>query len=293
MAARIQTRTSHVSFSQRSTPLPAARDPFAVHARVIAGVLGLTLPVVLAAIVLTADPAPVSPMQRMAEVAGVSPADLYDGQQIYHQTCAACHGADGSGLVPLGKPLKNSAFVRGSDDASLFDIIANGRMPKDPRNTTGALMPARGARNLSDAQIRNVIAFTRAIQNPGAPDADMTPWNLVEPGSGPAIVASGPGGMDVTTLPGHDLFVASCSACHGADANGVEGVGVALLGSDFVKAKTDKDLLNFIKTGRPVWDPESKTGVDMPPKGGNPALGDDQINQIIGYLRSLNEGAGG
>jgi mono/diheme cytochrome c family protein len=276
-----------------TVPTKAIPDPFALPAWIASGVLALTLPVVMAVVVLAAEPAPLSSMERMASVSGARPAELYEGQQLYHQTCAACHGADGSGVVPLGKPLKNSAFVRGSDDKALFEVITNGRMPKDAANTTGALMPPRGARNLSDEQVRRVIAYTRAIQDPGAPDADTTPWRIVEPGSGPAVVAAGPGGVDVTGLPGHDLFIASCSACHGADANGVEGAGVALLGSDFVNAKGDKDLLNFIKSGRPVWDPESKTGVDMPPKGGNPALGEDQINEIIAYLRSLNEGVGG
>jgi disulfide bond formation protein DsbB len=264
-----------------------------VHARAIPAVIGLTLPAVVGVVVLTAEPAAPTPMQRMSAAAGVSPAELYEGQRVYQQTCAACHGADGSGVASLGKPLKNSGFVRGSDDSVLFGVVANGRMPKDPANTTGALMPARGARNLSDGQIRGVIAYMRAMQEPGAPEADVSAWNIVEPGSGPVVAAVSEGGVDVTALPGHDLFISSCSACHGADAGGVEGAGVALRGSEFVNAKDDKELLTFIKMGRPVWDPESKTGVDMPPKGGNPALSDDEINEIIAYLRALNGGAGG
>jgi disulfide bond formation protein DsbB len=46
-------------------------------------------------------------------------------------------------------------------------------------------------------------------------------------------------------------------------------------------------MLTFIKTGRPSGDPLNTTGVDMPPKGGNPALSDEQILDIVAYIRTL------
>jgi disulfide bond formation protein DsbB len=36
-----------------------------------------------------------------------------------------------------------------------------------------------------------------------------------------------------------------------------------------------------------MWDPLNTTGIDMPGKGGNPALTDDNILAIIAYLRTL------
>ena len=45
----------------------------------------------------------------------------------------------------------------------------------------------------------------------------------------------------------------------------------------------------FIKTGRPASDPANTTGVDMPPKGGNPAMTDQQIMDVIAYMRSLQQ----
>ena len=88
---------------------------------------------------------------------------------------------------------------------------------------------------------------------------------------------------------GHDAFVASCSACHGAAGEGVAGLGKALAGSPFVREKTDAELMTFVKTGRPIWDPENTTGIDMPAKGGNPALTDDDLFAIVAYIRSLNQ----
>lgn len=86
---------------------------------------------------------------------------------------------------------------------------------------------------------------------------------------------------------GQVLF-ALCAACHGADARGLPNLGKDLVESEFLHSLTDEELMNFVKTGRPMWDPLNTTGVDMPPKGGNPALKDEEILAIIAYIRSLS-----
>lgn len=90
---------------------------------------------------------------------------------------------------------------------------------------------------------------------------------------------------------GQQLF-ALCAACHGPDGHGVPNLGKDLVASDFVHTLSDEELLAFIKTGRPMWDPLNTTGIDMPPKGGNPALTDDDILAIIAYVRTLSAGGG-
>ena len=59
--------------------------------------------------------------------------------------------------------------------------------------------------------------------------------------------------------------------------------------SEFISSTSDEDLLTFIKMGRPLWDSANTTGIDMPPKGGNPALNDEDILSIIVYLRTIQE----
>jgi len=86
---------------------------------------------------------------------------------------------------------------------------------------------------------------------------------------------------------GQTVYSSLCVACHGADARGLPNLGKDLVASEFVHSLTDDELLDFIKTGRPIWDPANTSGIDMPPKGGNPALSDEQILHIIAYLRSL------
>ncbi len=85
---------------------------------------------------------------------------------------------------------------------------------------------------------------------------------------------------------GQVLF-AQCAACHGADARGLPNLGKNLVDSEFLHSLTDEELVAFIKTGRPMWDPLNTTGIDMPPKGGNPALTDEDIMAIIAYIHSL------
>jgi len=88
---------------------------------------------------------------------------------------------------------------------------------------------------------------------------------------------------------GEELFVSTCFACHGEGGVGIEGLGKDMTTSEFIKGLSDAELLAFIKTGRSISDPANTTGVDMPLKGGNPALTDDDIMDIIAYMRTLQK----
>ncbi len=103
-------------------------------------------------------------------------------------------------------------------------------------------------------------------------------------GSSPTLVASA-GAGDVAK--GKDLYDSSCVACHGQNAEGVPNLGKDLVRGDFAKSQSDAELLAFIKKGRDATDPLNTTHVPMPPKGGNPALTDADIMNIIAYLRTL------
>ena len=88
---------------------------------------------------------------------------------------------------------------------------------------------------------------------------------------------------------GKQQFDMVCIACHGPGGVGVEGLGKPFTTSEFLLTVDDQELLEFAKTGRPVSHPDNTTGVDMPPKGGNPALTDEQLLDIIAYIRTLHE----
>jgi cytochrome c5 len=217
----------------------------------------------------------------VATTSGI-PSQFISGENIYENTCMLCHGADAQGSPHLGKPLRNSAYIQSSSDQELIDVITNGRFPDHPLNTTGVLMPARGAQNISDEAIVKVVGFLREIQDSSVPTVSMEDWVIEQTANRPAV---DPALLD---HPGRDAFLASCSACHGANAEGIEGLGKSFITSEFVKSSSDKELMTMIKMGRPVWDPSNTTGLDMPPKGGNPAITDDQLTDIIGYIRSVS-----
>lgn len=90
-------------------------------------------------------------------------------------------------------------------------------------------------------------------------------------------------------LQGKQYFDQTCSACHGMDAKGLPKLGKDLTTSTFVSEKSDAELLDFVKKGRAVDDPLNTTGIAMPPKGGNPALTDQQIVDIIAYVKTLHK----
>ncbi|MCP5025472.1 MAG: cytochrome c [Actinomycetia bacterium] len=87
---------------------------------------------------------------------------------------------------------------------------------------------------------------------------------------------------------GQELYLGTCVSCHGPEAEGLPGLGLPLVDSDFVASTSSADLVAFVKSGRSASDPENTTGVDMPVKGGNPALNDEDIVDIVAYLKSIN-----
>jgi mono/diheme cytochrome c family protein len=115
-------------------------------------------------------------------------------------------------------------------------------------------------------------------------------------GSEPAQPAAQPAAQQPAAQPvsqgdpakGKEAF-ATCAGCHGMDAKGIQGLGKDMTTSEFIKGQTDEQLLAFLKVGRPATDPLNTVGVDMPPKGGNPALSDAQLLDIIAYMRSLQQ----
>lgn len=88
---------------------------------------------------------------------------------------------------------------------------------------------------------------------------------------------------------GKEQYDQICIACHGPGGEGIEGLGKPFTTSTFLQEKSDAEMVEFIKVGRPSGDPLNTTGIDMPPKGGNPALTDEQILDILAYVRTLHD----
>lgn len=104
--------------------------------------------------------------------------------------------------------------------------------------------------------------------------------------SSTTTAASGGGSGDVAA--GATVYTGTCAACHGPTAAGIDALGKSLAPSEFVASTSEDDLAEFIKVGRSVSDPANTQGIDMPPRGGNPALSDQDLQDVAAYIKSLN-----
>lgn len=97
-----------------------------------------------------------------------------------------------------------------------------------------------------------------------------------------------PEGPQGDAAKGKTNFATVCSSCHGPDAKGMPGLGKDLTVSEFVKSQTNAQMVAFLQVGRPATDPANTVGVDMPPRGGNPAFTDQDLADIVAFLRTIN-----
>ena len=86
---------------------------------------------------------------------------------------------------------------------------------------------------------------------------------------------------------GEAVFGRNCIACHGAAGVGITGLGKPMPGSAFIAGLSDTELIRFIKEGRSPDHPDSTTGADMPPKGGDSSLTDQDLADVVAYIRTL------
>ena len=84
---------------------------------------------------------------------------------------------------------------------------------------------------------------------------------------------------------GREVFAMSCTACHTEDGGARTGLGKDVVSGVFSAGATDHELADMIRSGRPSSHPLNTTGIDMPPRGGNPALNDGDIKHIVAFIR--------
>lgn len=101
----------------------------------------------------------------------------------------------------------------------------------------------------------------------------------------------GAGGGDAASAEaiarGEKHYMQTCATCHGKDAEGLPNLGKGLLDNAFIQETSDAEMVEFLKKGRPASHPENTRGIDMPPKGGNPVLSEEDLRDIVAYVRTL------
>ncbi|RRR76368.1 MAG: c-type cytochrome [Candidatus Viridilinea halotolerans] len=197
--------------------------------------------------------------EQMAQVAELGPeGQLWaEGFQLYATRCTACHGANGEGSS-LGVAL-NTPEVRAQDAETLQRTITMG--------VAGTLM-SPWEQVLEQEEIAALVAFLQHWDALAAEGVELTmptpvPLDLSDP---QAILALG-----------EQLFVTTCTSCHGIDGTG--GIGPAINSQQFLSRKDDAALTEAITMG------------GHRPNSVMPAFGERftsvEIGAIVDYIRSL------
>ncbi len=189
-------------------------------------------------------------------------------------------GADQNDMMPY------ALAVGDVDRDGYVDIAPNamgGDGERNDRVNAGEIYVLSGAEFLAS---NHVYVDRNAVENPTSmPESTFEPTATFQTDTIIAATNSGDIG------PGKQRFEETCAGCHGFQGQGVPGLGLPLITSPLVLYAPDADLLAFIRTGRPAGHPDNVTGVSMPPSGGRPDWSDQQITDIIAYLRMLRDQA--
>lgn len=187
-----------------------------------------------------------------------------DGEALYNQNCASCHGYDGHGGV--GIPLALPAFLASVPDEYLSKTIRYGR--------EGRVMPP--FTYLSDAQIGAIVKHVRGFATVPAPAATLS-------------------SVQGDQKNGARLFSQYCASCHGVNGEGGKGTGVtfsrprdlpviapALNNEGFLAAAPDSMIKMTLMKGR-----EGTPMVSFLKQG----LSESDIDDIVSHVRSFERQA--
>ena len=89
--------------------------------------------------------------------------DGVNGQYVYFEHCAICHGPDGAGVELLGVPLVNSPFMHSLSDEKLRTFIMKGRLADSPESIMDE--PMLPVDYLAEAEYAALISFLRRLSS--------------------------------------------------------------------------------------------------------------------------------
>ncbi len=185
-----------------------------------------------------------------------------NGQALFNQHCAVCHGTKGKGGV--GVPLSLSSFINSVSDEYLEKTIQMGR--------PGRIMPA--FTKLSDAQVSAIAGYMRSWSDAPAVKFDT------------ALIKG-------DKKHGKKLFLQHCAKCHGENGQGGKGTGVtfsrkrdlpilapALNNPGFLASAPDAMIKHTIIHGREGTPMTSSLVAGLKEK---------DVDDIVSYVRSLKK----
>ncbi len=213
-------------------------------------------------------------------------AALDRAMRLYAANCVDCHGAFGEGLND--NPALNTTAVRAKDYTDLFKTIERGRL-----NTAMIAYGDSEGGTLTSPEIDDLVTL---IQQGSWRDVQtyLASQNLIPTDVPPVEQQFNVAELSAplaTVSAGWNVFKGTCISCHTLSPNATShAIGKNLIDNTFIQQSSDDQLLAFLKTGRAANDPANTTGYAMPARGGNANLTDDDLRNVIAYLRELNKG---
>jgi len=167
----------------------------------------------------------------------------------------------------------STQFARGA--RTWADTCARCHNMRDPNELRAdqwraAVAHMRVRSGMTGAEARDVLFFLQ-----GSVDVQMA-------SSGTPPITALPVTNSKTAITGQAIYGQTCIACHGADGEGTIPGVTDLTEAEGPLSKTDEELVRNISNG--FQSPRSL--IAMPPKGGNPALTNEDIRAVLDYLRS-------
>lgn len=245
----------------------------------------------------------IKPVGTVVVAEASAPKGNLTGEEVYAQVCKTCHEA---GLAGAPKTGDNAAWAPriAQGEKTLLERAIAGFQGK-----TGVMPPKGGNMDLTDDEVHRAVVYlanqagaTWKVPAPTAVAATSAPPAAV----GAAPVATPP--APAAAVPGAASAVAPAAsppAVAAAPATGAAGGGKA-----DGKAVYDKTcqvchaagIAGAPKLGdKAAWAPRIATGLDklhgtaikglnaMPPKGGNMALSDAEVNAAVDYMVSASK----
>lgn len=185
-------------------------------------------------------------------------APLEEGQLLFTENCADCHGDLGEGGENPARsndviaPISTAEYLRTRDDITLRSIVSQGQ----PNFGMSPFSAAFGG-PLDDDQIDSLVAFMRSWE--ADPPVELPPEVVV----------------NTVALSGFDIYAEICAQCHGF--TGAGDVGPSLRDAEFRNSNSSQDLFDTINQGHEATDMIAWGAI----------LSSEQVQQLVNYIEQL------
>jgi mono/diheme cytochrome c family protein len=95
-----------------------------------------------------------------ASPAPIDAGDTAAGEKVYARACVTCHGSKGEGVPGMSKDMTQSELIAGKTNQELVEFIKLGGAPGEAL----VMLPKAGNPALSDANLYDVVAYLRTLQ---------------------------------------------------------------------------------------------------------------------------------